>query len=146
MRLLAWLFLFLPLGVQPLWGQSVDRQQKISILSESVVLSNADLARAEAHQPFLIDRWHLLATEGWDVQSYPEGKGEPPYPVLDLSIWEGHTPLDLELLGLVHRSPTAFSRYRIGETREILTLLPARDMIRKLNDLRQLTSLPTAGH
>lgn len=145
MRLFAWLFLLFPLGLQPLWGQTIDRQTQIGRLLESDVLTSADLARAATHQPFLIDRWHLLATAGWDVQTYPEGKGDPSYPVLDLAIWERHSPFDLELLGHIHRLPTAFSRYQIGDTRQILTLFPACEMTRKLNDIRLLTTPPDSG-
>lgn len=145
MRLFAWLFILFPLGVQPLWGQTIDRQAKMTRLLESDVLTPADLSRAETSQPFLIDRWYLFATAGWDIQTYPEGKGEPNYPVLDLAIWEGHSPLDLELLGYIHRLPTSYSRYRIGETRNILTLFPAQEMNRKLNDIRLLTPPPVSG-
>lgn len=144
-RQFAWLFLLLPLGMHPLCGQSIERQVKMNTLLESEVLTSADLSRAETHQPFLIDRWYLLANAGWDIQIYPEGKGEPSYPVLDLAMWNRHSPFDLELLGYIHRLPTAFSRYRIGDTRQILTLFPAREMTRKLNDTRLLTAPPASG-
>ncbi len=144
-RLFAWLFLFFPLGVQPLYGQAIDRQSKMTVLLKSEVLSASDIARADSTQPFLIDRWHFLATTGWSVQIYPEGKGEPTYPTLDLALWQRYTPFDLELLGYIHRLPTSFSRYRIGTTRKVLTLFPAQEMTRKLNDIRFLNSSLSTG-
>ncbi|MBK7342595.1 MAG: hypothetical protein IPJ06_05480 [Saprospiraceae bacterium] len=81
-RLLAWLFLLLPMGGQSLWGQSTDRQAQINFLLNSEVLTAEDIASAQKDQPFLIDRWHLLSTAGWKTSTFPEGKGDPPYPVL----------------------------------------------------------------
>ncbi len=143
-RLFAWLILLLPLGTQHLWGQSVNIEKKVEALSTSEVLSTADLERAAVQQPFLIDRWHLIATEGWQVTQYPEGKGEPSYSVLDMDLWNRYTPLDLELQGHIQRDRESFSRYRIGNTRQILTLLPSSMLIQRLNDIRVLTP-PTPG-
>lgn len=144
-RLLAWLFLLLPMGGQSLWGQSTDRQAQINFLLNSEALTAEDIARADKDQPFLIDRWHLLATTGWKTSTFPEGKGDPPYPVLTLNLWQEYSPFDLELLGHIHRSYDRFSRYRIGDTRTILTLYPARDMNRKMNNIRMITTASAPG-
>ncbi|MCF8237651.1 MAG: hypothetical protein K9I85_05810 [Saprospiraceae bacterium] len=144
MRLFAWLILLLPLGTQHLWGQTENIEAKIQALSNSEVLSTSDLQRAAVHQPFLIDRWHLMATSGWKLSAYPDGKGEPNYPVLSAELWDRYTPLDLELMGHIHRDRISFSRYRIGNTRQILTLLPSTKLIQVLNDTRVLTH-PSSG-
>ncbi len=144
MRQIAWLILILPLGVSHLWGQSVTLDEKLETLTSSEVLTTADLHRAADHQPFLIDRWHLMATVGYEVTTYPEGKGEPSYPILDAALWNRHSALDLELLGHIHRQREAFSRYRIGDTRQVLTLVPATTLIQYLNDIRVLTQ-PRSG-
>lgn len=139
----AWLLLLVLVGARSVSGQpTAVREVKLSTLSTSVVLTTEDLWHAETTNPFLIDRWWIKATAGNTICDYPEGKGEPPYPILDIDLWDRYSLLDLELLGHIHRLPNQYNRYRIGTTRKVLSLLPASQLNTLVNQER--ASDPTA--
>lgn len=134
----AWILFLFILGTLPASGQTsvVSREAKLEVLSKSAVLNAQDLRQTETMNPFLIDRWHLIAVAGWTIRTYPTGKGEPPYPILAETLWNQYAPLDLELLGYIHRLPNRPNRYRIGASRQVISLLPASQLNDMINQAR----------
>lgn len=132
---IIWMAGFMPWGT----AQSADTTRMIADLSFSTQISRADLSRAAKTQVWVLERWHLAATQGWTLSSLPQGKGEPEFPQLDPTLLENYHPFDLELMGRIKRQPDRYARYRVGDTRQILSLRPAGEMNAVLNAQRAPT-------
>lgn len=112
------------------------------VASESRVLDEAYLLRVSQENPQLIERWHIMMTESWELRTHPASKPiSTKYKVLEEHLWHNANVLDLELARVIARDLENEVYYRIGETSTFLILKPISFVNQRVNESRKLSQL-----
>ncbi len=105
----------------------------------ATILDRNYLDQLAQNNPFLLERWTYMSKHGWEIKSFPSGKGEPPYQQLEDGLWNAANVLNLELTGRILRHPNQRSYYRIGTSTNILILHSSAEITRHMNLNRNFT-------